>query len=97
MITLVRVAYHGNFRTNEYVGKVQLYYPCYKIYLVDTVNVATSSLLCMSNVGAETSTKVYLTATFDIQNGTYITLTNNHAINAMFINYGCDDLMQTAD
>ena len=30
--------------------------------------------------------------TFDIPNGNYITLTNNHPTNAMFIHYGCRDL-----
>lgn len=80
---------------------IKLYHPCYVIYLdfylVDSVNVAGSNLLYMSNVKNETETKGYLTATFDTKNGTYIALTNNHSTNAMFINYGCDDLRQTDD
>lgn len=80
---------------------VKLYHPCYivylEFYLVDSVNVAGSNLLYMSNVKNETETKGYLTATFDTKNGTYITLTNNHSTNAMFVNYGCDDLRQIDD
>lgn len=80
---------------------IKLYHPCFIIYLefylVDSVNVAGSNLLYMSNVNNATATKGYLTATFDTQNGTYISLTNNHATNAMFVNYGCDDLRQTDD
>lgn len=80
---------------------IKLYHPCYIIYLefylVDSVNVAGSNLLYMSNVKNETETKGYLTATFDTKNGTYVSLTNNHKTNAMFIHYGCDDLKQTND
>lgn len=39
----------------------------------------------------------YLTAIFDKQNGTYVSLTNKHTTNAMFVHYGCDDLKQTDD
>lgn len=78
---------------------IKLYHPCFVIYLefylVDSVNVASSSLLYMSNVNAATATKGYLTATFDTNKGTYISLTNNHSTNAMFVNYGCRDLRLT--
>lgn len=75
---------------------VKLYYPCDSIYLefylIDTVNVAGSYSLFMSTVSTnETITKGNLTATF-ARNGTSISLTNNHATNAMFVNYGCADL-----
>lgn len=77
---------------------IKLYHPCYVIYLefylVDSVNAAGSNLLYMSNVNNETATKGYLTATFDTDKGTYITLTNNHSTNGMFIHYGCKDLRQ---
>lgn len=75
---------------------VKLYHPCDSIYLefylIDTVNVAGSYSLFMSTVSTnETITKGNLTATF-ARNGTSIALTNNHATNAMFVNYGCADL-----
>lgn len=80
---------------------IKLYHPCYIIYmefyLVDSTNVASPYLLYMSNVTEGTITKSYLTATFDKQNGTYVSLTNNHSTNAMFIHYGCDDLRLTDD
>lgn len=80
---------------------IKLYHPCFIIYLefylVDSTNVASPYLLYMSNVTEETITKGYLTATFDKQNGTYVSLTNKHKTNAMFIHYGCDDLKQTDD
>lgn len=75
---------------------IKLYHPCYVVYLefylVDSVNVAGSNLLYMSNVNNATITKGYLTATFDTDKGTYIALTNNHSTNCMFVNYGCKDL-----
>lgn len=80
---------------------IKLYHPCFVIYLefylVDSVNVAGSNLLYMSNVNNATETKGYLTATFDTDKGTYVALTNNHSTNCMFVNYGCKDLRQTDD
>lgn len=80
---------------------IKIYHPCFIIYLefylVDSTNVASPYLLYMSNVTEGTITKGYLTATFDKQNGTYVSLTNKHTTNAMFIHYGCDDLKQTDD
>lgn len=80
---------------------IKLYHPCFIIYLefylVDSTNVASPYLLYMSNVTEGTITKGYLTATFDKQNGTYVSLTNKHTTNAMFVHYGCDDLKQTDD
>lgn len=75
---------------------IKLYYPCNSIYLefylIDTVNVAGSYALFMSTVSTEaTITKGNLTATFS-RDGTSISLTNNHATNAMFVSYGCADL-----
>lgn len=80
---------------------IKLYHSCYVVYLefylVDSVNVAGSNLLYMSNVNNATATKGYLTATFDTDKGTYIALTNNHSTNCMFVHYGCRDLRQTDD
>lgn len=76
---------------------VKLYYPCNSIYfefhLVDTTGIAGSNLLFMNTSStSETITRGYLTASFN-KDGLSFTVTNNHSTNAMFIDYGCADII----
>lgn len=73
---------------------IKLYTPCHSLYiefyLVDTVNVAGSNLLFIASYTEGVVTKGNLTASFDEVS---FTVTNNHATNAMFLKYGCADII----
>lgn len=85
------------FLNHEETKTIKLFSPCYSIYLefhlIDTIKVSNTSVLFLNTVSTkDTLTKGYLTATFD-KRGVEITLTNNHISNAMFIQYGCADII----